>query len=89
MSTLPPPDSARLAALDQHFRFGLSAADLEQFAPAVEASLDASTPSSASTGVPPPRRRRSESGSRQPPRSATNSAPGTSPPCLPAHRKAR
>ena len=43
MSTLPPPDSARLAALDQHFRFGLSAADLEEFAPAVEATLDAST----------------------------------------------
>lgn len=86
MSTLPPPDSARLAALDQHFRFGLSAADLEN-APAVEASSMPRPPSSASTGVPP-RRRRSESGSR-PPRSATNSAPGTSPPCLPAHRKAR
>lgn len=43
MSALPPPDSARLAELDRHFRFGLSAADLAEFAPAVEATLGAST----------------------------------------------
>ena len=43
MSALPPPDSARLTALDRHFRFGLSASELEEFAPAVEASLGAST----------------------------------------------
>ncbi|MBC2640561.1 MULTISPECIES: amidase [unclassified Rhodococcus (in: high G+C Gram-positive bacteria)] len=42
MTSLPAPDSARLAALNEHFRFGLSAADLEEFAPAVEATLTAS-----------------------------------------------
>ncbi|QSE92220.1 amidase [Rhodococcus pseudokoreensis] len=41
MTSLPAPDSARLAALNEHFRFGLSAADLDEFAPAVEATLTA------------------------------------------------
>ncbi|HEX5118851.1 MAG TPA: amidase [Pseudonocardiaceae bacterium] len=42
MTSLPPPDAARLAALSEHFGFGLSAAELADFAPAVAGSLDAS-----------------------------------------------
>jgi amidase len=41
MSSLPPPGIGRLAALDGHFRFGLSAADLAEFQPAVVATLAA------------------------------------------------
>ena len=42
MSSLPAPDAARLAALDQHFHFGLSAEELEEFAPAVAGTLASS-----------------------------------------------
>lgn len=42
MTMLPPPDAARLAALSRHFGFGLSDAELAEFAPAVEGTLTAS-----------------------------------------------
>ncbi|HEY1571709.1 MAG TPA: amidase [Pseudonocardiaceae bacterium] len=42
MTSLPPPDAARLAALSEHFGFGLSTEELADFAPAVAGSLDAS-----------------------------------------------
>lgn len=38
---IPPPDAARLAALNERFNFGLSTADLAEFAPAVEATMGA------------------------------------------------
>jgi amidase len=41
MSSLPPPGIDRLAMLGEHFGFGLSAAELAEFAPAVAASLAA------------------------------------------------
>lgn len=41
MTSLPPPGPARLAALNEHFGFGLSTADLEEFAPAVAGTLAA------------------------------------------------
>ncbi len=31
--SIPPPDAARLAELSEHFNFGLSQADLVEFAP--------------------------------------------------------
>lgn len=37
--SMSPPDAERLAALSRHFNFGLSEADLAEFAPAVEAAL--------------------------------------------------
>jgi amidase len=40
MTTSPPPDSARLAEIDRHFGFGLSAAEIDEFAPAVAGALD-------------------------------------------------
>jgi amidase len=42
MSALPAPGTERLAALSAHYRFGLSAEELEEFAPAVAAALDSS-----------------------------------------------
>ncbi|MGW3109141.1 amidase family protein [Streptomyces sp. NPDC001100] len=39
MSSLPASDAARLAAIDKHFHFGLSAEESEEFAPAVAGSL--------------------------------------------------
>ena len=42
MTSLPPPDRERLAALSRHFGFGLSDAELAEFAPAVEGTLAAS-----------------------------------------------
>jgi amidase len=36
---IPPPDAARLAALNSHFNFGLSEDDLAEFAPAIEATM--------------------------------------------------
>ncbi|MEU1510777.1 amidase [Streptomyces sp. NPDC005811] len=39
MTSLPPPDAERLAALGRHFRFGLTPAELAEYAPAVEATL--------------------------------------------------
>lgn len=39
---IPPPDAARLAALNQHYAFGLSEAELAEFGPAVAATLAAS-----------------------------------------------
>lgn len=39
-SPLPPPDRSRLAALSEHFRFGLSQADLDEFGPAVAGTLE-------------------------------------------------
>ncbi|MBN9758186.1 Amidase [Pseudonocardia sp. Ae406_Ps2] len=39
---LPPPDAARLAALNEHYAFGLSEAELAEFGPAVTATLAAS-----------------------------------------------
>jgi amidase len=39
---IPPPDAARLAALNEHYRFGLTAAELEEYAPAVAATFTAS-----------------------------------------------
>jgi amidase len=39
---IPPPDAARLAALNEHYAFGLSEAELAEFAPAVAATLAAS-----------------------------------------------
>ncbi|HEX3650376.1 MAG TPA: amidase [Pseudonocardiaceae bacterium] len=42
MTALPPPDAARLAALSEHFGFGLSEAELADFVPAVAGTLDAS-----------------------------------------------
>ena len=42
MTSLPPPDLERLAALSRHFGFGLSDAELAEFAPAVEGTLAAS-----------------------------------------------
>ncbi|KAA1030389.1 hypothetical protein FVA95_09770 [Pseudonocardia sp. EV170527-09] len=36
---IPPPDAARLAALNQHYAFGLSEAELAEFGPAVTATL--------------------------------------------------
>ncbi|MFE7277813.1 amidase [Streptomyces sp. NPDC057623] len=41
MSSLPAPDAARLAAIDEHFHFGLSAEELEEFVPAVAGTLAA------------------------------------------------
>lgn len=43
MASLLPPDAERLAALSAHYRFGLSANDLEEFAPAVAATLASTT----------------------------------------------
>lgn len=37
--SIPSPDAARLAALSAHFNFGLSQADLVEYAPLVEAGL--------------------------------------------------
>ncbi|WP_329407824.1 amidase [Nocardia vinacea] len=56
MSSLLPPDAQRLAVLDEHYRFGLSATDLEEFAPAVAATLDSSTAVERlyERAVPPP-----------------------------------
>jgi amidase len=42
MTSLPAPDAARLAALSEHFRFGLSAEDIDDFVPAVAGTLGAS-----------------------------------------------
>ncbi|QFR01719.1 amidase [Streptomyces phaeolivaceus] len=42
MSSLPAPDAARLAAIDEHFHFGLSTEELEEFVPAVAGTLAAS-----------------------------------------------
>jgi amidase len=39
---IPAPDAARLAALSQHYGFGLDDADLAEYAPAVAATLAAS-----------------------------------------------
>ncbi len=39
---IPPPDAARLAALNEHFAFGLSPAELDEIAPAVTATFAAS-----------------------------------------------
>lgn len=39
---IPPPDNDRLAALNDHFAFGLSETDLAEFAPAVAGTLGAS-----------------------------------------------
>ena len=39
---ITPPDAARLAALNEHFNFGLSGSELETFAPAVAATFAAS-----------------------------------------------
>lgn len=40
MTTLPPPDAARLAAIGRHFGFGLSATEIDEFAPVVASTLD-------------------------------------------------
>lgn len=40
--TIPPPDAARLAALNEHFGFGLTAPEIEEYGPAVAATLGAS-----------------------------------------------
>jgi amidase len=42
MTSLPAPDAARLAALSEHFGFGLTEAELADFVPAVAGTLDAS-----------------------------------------------
>ena len=42
MSALSPPDAARLAALSDHFGFGLSAEEIDEFVPAVAGTLVAS-----------------------------------------------
>jgi amidase len=42
MSSLPAPGNARLAALSEHFHFGLSAGELQEFAPAVAGTLASS-----------------------------------------------
>ncbi|WP_236796052.1 amidase [Amycolatopsis sp. GM8] len=42
MGALPPPDAARLAALDEHYGFGLSPAELDEYVPAVAGTLGAS-----------------------------------------------
>ncbi|MBN9796388.1 amidase [Pseudonocardia sp. UM4_GMWB1] len=39
---IPPPDAARLAALNEHYAFGLSEAELAEFGPAVAATLASS-----------------------------------------------
>lgn len=39
---IPPPDAARLAALNEHHAFGLSETELAEYAPAVAATLAAS-----------------------------------------------
>jgi amidase len=39
MTSLPPPDADRLAALSEHFGFGLSAAELAEFVPVVAGTL--------------------------------------------------
>ncbi|MEN0136158.1 MAG: amidase, partial [Rhodococcus sp. (in: high G+C Gram-positive bacteria)] len=61
MTSLPPPDAERLAALGRHFRFGLTPAELAEYAPAVEATL--ASPAAvealyarAARGAPAPRR---------------------------------
>ncbi|WP_027929238.1 amidase [Amycolatopsis thermoflava] len=40
MSSLPAPDPARISELDRHYGFGLSRAEIEEFTPAVAATLD-------------------------------------------------
>lgn len=42
MTALPPPDADRLAALNEHYGFGLSTEELAEFAPAVAGTLAAS-----------------------------------------------
>ncbi len=42
MSALSPPDSAKLAALSEHFGFGLTAEEIEEYRPAVAGTLAAS-----------------------------------------------
>ncbi len=39
---IPPPDAARLTALNEHFAFGLTPAEIDQYGPAVAATLAAS-----------------------------------------------
>ncbi|OLT43171.1 amidase [Saccharomonospora sp. CUA-673] len=39
--SIPPPDNDRLAELDEHFSFGLTPAELAEFAPAVAGTLGA------------------------------------------------
>lgn len=39
--SIPPPDSARLAALDRHYSFGLSDVEIKEFVPAVANTLGA------------------------------------------------
>lgn len=56
---IPPPDAARLAALNEHFGFGLDPDELELFAPAVAATLSASERVAelyAASAPEPPRR---------------------------------
>lgn len=48
---IPPPDAARLAALNQHYAFGLSEAELAEFGPAVAATLAASESRQRFAGV--------------------------------------
>ncbi len=42
MSSLTPPNSNQMSALNNHFRFGLTTPELEEFAPALEATLASS-----------------------------------------------
>jgi amidase len=42
MTPVPPPDATRLAELGEHFGFGLSAKEIEEFLPAVAGTLAAS-----------------------------------------------
>jgi amidase len=42
MTSLPPPDAARLAAISELLGFGLSAAEIDDFEPAVAGTLEAS-----------------------------------------------
>jgi amidase len=59
MTSLPPPDADRLAALSEHLGFGLSADELAEFAPAVAGTMAASVAVEAlyeRTAPTPPRR---------------------------------
>src|SRR4051794_17500542 len=42
LMAITPPDAARLAALNEHFNFGLSESELDTFAPAVASTFAAS-----------------------------------------------
>ncbi|MBC3193094.1 amidase [Pseudonocardia sp. C8] len=60
---IPPPDPARLSALNEHFAFGLSETELAEYGPAVAATLTASERVEelyTATAPPPPDRKWAE-----------------------------